>query len=145
MLFRRREPRETGSVRERIRAVVARQSGHNLCAAAEYLNLPALDLARLLDCADVPDRAFLIDAITALAYDAGVDPHWLLTGQYDGAMHRHVLLLGEDRTARGRAAVRNFVDQQFRRLRREAMFAWWPRPKSGRRRTPQSKDAALTA
>ncbi|MFL5612455.1 MAG: hypothetical protein ACJ796_02205 [Gemmatimonadaceae bacterium] len=145
MLFRRREQRQIGCVRERIRAVVARQWGHNLSAAAEYFNLPALDLARLLEGAEVPDRAFLIDAITALAYDAGVDPHWLLAGEYDGAMHRHVLLLGEDRTAQGRAAVRDFVDQQFLRLRREAMFSWWPRAKSGRRRPAQSKDAAVTA
>jgi hypothetical protein len=145
VLFRRREQREIGSARERIRAVVGRQSGDDLSRAADSLKLPALDLARLLNDREAPDRALLIDAITALAFESGVDPHWLLTGEYDGAMHRHVLLLGEDRTARGRAAVRNFVDQQFRRLRREAMFAWWPRLKSGRRHPAQSKDAAMTA
>jgi len=145
MLFRRCDARGIGSVRERIRAVVARQSGQNLLVAADSLKLPALDLARLLDSREVADKELLIDAITAHAYEAAVDPQWLLTGDYDGAVHRQVLLLGEDRTAQGRAAVRDFIDQQFRRLHRDAMFAWWPRRKSARRRAPQPKDAAMSA
>jgi len=134
-----REDRELGAITARIRAVVLRQSGHNLCTAADSLKLPALDLARLLDAPEVADRAFMIDVITALAYEAGVDPQWLLTGQYDGAVHRHVLTLGDGQGVQGRAAVRDFIDQQYRRLRRDAMFAWWPLSKSARQHRAQSR------
>jgi len=132
VLFRHREVRELGAITERIRAVILRQSGHTLRIAADTLQLPALDLARLLDAPEVADRAFVIDVITALAYEAGVDPQWLLTGEYDGAVHRHVLTLGDGPGAKGRAAVREFVEQQYGRLRRDAMFAWWPLSKLAR-------------
>ena len=139
VLFSRREDREFEAITERIRAVVLRQSGHNLCVAADSLKLPALDLARLLDAPEVADRAFVIDVIAALAYEAGVDPQWLLTGEYDGAAHRHVLTLGDGRGAQGRIAVRDFVEQQYRRLRRDAMFAWWPLSKSARQHRAQAR------
>lgn len=147
MLFRRREDPAIGvvAITKRIRAVVSRQSGHDLCVAADSLRLPALDLARLLDAPALADQALMIDVITALAYEAAIDPQWLLTGEYDGALHRHVLTLGEDRSAHGRDAVHDFVQQQYRRLRRDPMFAWWPARKSSRRLGPQSTDTARSA
>lgn len=125
MLFRR-DDRQIGAITERIRAIVLRQPGHDLCSAALVLNVPALDLARLLDSGEAADRALLVDVVAALAHEAGVDPQWILTGAYDGAVHRHVLRLGEDRSAIGRTAVRNFVQEQYRQLRRDALFAWVP-------------------
>lgn len=145
MLFRR-DDRQIGSITERIRAVVSRQPGQDLCIAADSLKLPALDLARLLDPREAPDRTLLIDVVAAMAYEAGVDPKWLLTGEYDGTVHRHVLRLGEDRSARGRAAVRDYVQEQDRKLRRDTMFAWLPgrrtaRPLVKARPTDRAKSA----
>jgi len=145
MLFRRREDREIGACAERIRAVLSRQSGHDLCLAADSLKLPALDLARFLDEPTIADRAFVIDVISALVFEAGVDPQWLLTGEYDGAVHRHVLTLGEDRSPQGRIAVRDFVQEQYRRARRDAMFAWWPARRSDRQHRARSTHTARSA
>ena len=145
MLFRRREDREICTITERIQAVMSRQSGYDLCLAADSLKLPALDLARLLEAPALADRALLVDVITALAYEAGVDPQWLLTGEYDGALHRQVLMLGEDRSSQGRAAVHDFVQRQYRRLRREAIFSWWPARKSWRPNRARSSNTAKTA
>jgi hypothetical protein len=127
MLFRRREDRDIGAITERIQAVMQRQCGYDVCLAADSLRMPALDLARFL------------------VYEAGVDPQWLLTGEYDGAMHRQVLMLGEDRSAHGRTAVRDFVDRQYRRVRRDAMFSWWPARRNARQHRPKSADAARSA
>src|SRR5690242_7972590 len=145
MLFRRREDREIGAITERIQAVMTRQCGYDLCLAADSLKIPALDLARYLEAPALADRALVIDVITALVYEAGIDPQWLLTGEYDGAMHRQVLMLGEDRSAQGRTAVRDFVQRQYRRVRRDSMFSWWPARKSARVRRPESTDTARIA
>ena len=145
MLFRRREDREIGAITERIQAVMTRQCGYDLCLAADSLKIPALDLARFLEAPAFADRAVVIEVITALVYEAGVDPQWLLTGEYDGAMHRQVLMLGEDRSAQGRTAVRDFVQRQYRRVRRDSMFSWWPARKSARPHLSQSAEAAKSA
>jgi hypothetical protein len=142
MLFRRREAGEIGAIMERIRAIVARQSGHNLAIAADSLKLPAIDLARLFGGREEADRAFVIDVITALAYEAAVDPQWILTGECDGAVHRHVLMLGEDRSAQGRIAVREFVQHQYRGLPRNPMFPWWPARRSAQHRTQATAKSA---
>lgn len=144
MLFRR-DDRQIAAITERIRAVVSRQPGRDLCSAADSLALPALDLARLLESREAPDRAVLIDVIAALAYESGVDPQWLLTGEYDSAVHRHALALGEDRSTHGRAAVREFVQERYRQLRRDAIFAWLPRWKSARHAKTRSTDTAMSA
>ena len=145
MLFRRREDRAIGAITERIQTVMARQSGHDLCVAADSLKLPAIELARFLEEPAHADRALVIDVITALVYEAGVDPQWILTGEYDGAVHRQVLTLGENRSAQGRAAVRDFVQRQYQRVRREAMFSWWPARKSAQQHRPQSTSTARSA
>ena len=145
MLFRRRGDREIGAITERIQAVMQRQCDYDVCLAADSLRMPALDLARFLEEPAVADRALMVDVITALVYEAGVDPQWLLTGEYDGAMHRQVLMLGEDRNAHGRAAVRDFVERQYRRVRRDAIFSWWPGRRSVRQHRPHSPDAAKSA
>lgn len=146
MLFRRREDRAIGAITERIQTVMARQSGHDLCVAADSLKLPAIDLARFLDAPVHADRDLVVDVITSLVYEAGVDPQWILTGEYDGAVHRQVLALGEDRSAQGRTAVRDFVQRQYQRVRRETMFSWWPARKSAHQQhRPQSTSTARSA
>lgn len=125
--------------------MVLRQPGHDLCMAADSLAVPALDLGRLLDPRQATDRAVLVDVIAALAHEAGVDPHWLLTGEYDGVVHRQVLTLGEDRSARGRTAVRDFVQEQYRQLRRDALLAWLPSWITVRRARSRSGGTAMSA
>ena len=144
MLFRR-DDRQVGAITERVRAMMLRQPGHDLCISADALKVPALDLARVLDAREPVDRALLVDVIAALAYEAAVDPHWLLTGEYDGAVHRHVLKLGEDQSALGKSAVRAFVEQQYRQLRRDGLFGWLPERKTARHRKARSANTAMSA
>jgi len=75
---------------------------------------------------EVIDTGFLLDVIAALVHEAGIDPEWLLTGQYDPAMHRKALILGEDRSANGALAMRAFVEAEFRRVRSRAMLVGGP-------------------
>ncbi len=63
------------------------------------------------------DIGVLIDVVAALVREFAVDPQWLLTGQYDSAIHRQALQLGEERTNESYGAVRDLVRDQFQRLR----------------------------
>lgn len=90
--------------------------------------VPAEDLQALID----PQRSisigldFTLDAVAALVHEYAIDPKWLLTGHYDGAMHRDALLLGEDRTMSGRQKVRAFVQAQYDRLRDKRFYLSLP-------------------
>ena len=102
---------------ERVRAVIARQPGHRIDVVAQTLRLSPEQLEQLMTNADEPvDTVFLIDVISALVHESGIDPKWLLTGQYDPAMHRKALLLGEDRSSQGTRVLRGFVEEEFRRV-----------------------------
>ena len=115
------------AIAERIRAVVSRQPGHNVDIVAQTLALPAHALRRLLDAgARTIDATFLIDVVAALVHEAGVDPHWLLTGHCDPSMHRHALLLGEDRSPGGAEAIRAFVQGYYQQLRNGATLLSLP-------------------
>jgi hypothetical protein len=101
---------------ERVRAVIARQPGHRIDVVAQTLRLPPERLEHLMTNADDPiDTIFLVDVVSALVHESGIDPKWLLTGQYDPAMHRKALLLGEDRSSQGTRVMRTFVEEEFRR------------------------------
>ena len=108
---------------ERVRAVIARQPGHRIDVVAQTLRLSPVGLEHLMaNPDDAIDVTFLLDAVAALVHEAGMDPKWLLTGQYDPAMHRKALLLGEDRSADGARVMREFVEEEYRRLRTAAML-----------------------
>jgi len=101
---------------ERVRAVIARQPGHRIEVVAQTLRLSPERLEHLMANEDDPiDTIFLVDVIAALVHESGIDPKWLLTGQYDPAMHRKALLLGEDRSPEGSGVMRAFVEEEFRR------------------------------
>ena len=68
------------------------------------------------------DTPFLIEVVAALVHEVGIDPQWLLTGEYDPAVHRQALFLGEDRDEAGAYAVRKFVEEQYRQLRNRKRF-----------------------
>ena len=107
------------AIAERIRAVVERHPGHTLDDVAESLLLEPKPFLRLIEEPNVPiDTEFVVDVVAALVYCQGMDPQWLLSGRYDPAMHRHALLLGEERGVNGMARMREFVQEQFEGLRR---------------------------
>jgi len=109
------------AVSERVRAVIARQPGHDVGTVAQTFRVDPDQLRRLIDERDgFVDAEFLIDVVTALVHEAGVDPKWLLIGQYEPATHRHALWLGEDRTSLGARRLRNFVEEQYQRVRDSA-------------------------
>ena len=102
---------------DRARAVIARQPGHRIDVVAQTLRLSPERLEHLMTNADGPvDPVFLVDVVAALVHESGIDPKWLLTGQYDPAMHRKALLLGEDRSPQGADVMRAFVEEEFRRV-----------------------------
>jgi hypothetical protein len=103
---------------ERLRPVIARQPDHAHDEIASVLRVSPQALHRLLeDREGTIDVSVLIDVVAAMVRELAVDPQWLLTGQYDSAMHRHALQLGEERSDESRHAIRDFVAKQFQRLR----------------------------
>lgn len=111
------------AIAERVRAVVARQPGHCLDVIADALAVARDQFRSLIEeRGRLIDRSFLLDVIAALVYHAGIDPNWLLTGEYDSSTHRKALLLGEDRTPGGVGALRELVTEQYRELRNRATF-----------------------
>lgn len=111
------------AIAERLRAVIARQPGHELDDMASILRVSPEALERLLnDRERAIDTGILIDVVAALVCEFAVDPQWLLTGQYDAATHRRALLLGEEHTNESGRALREFVREQFQRLRESVRF-----------------------
>jgi hypothetical protein len=108
----------------RARAVLARQPADCLERAAASLDIPVDALQHLIAGGDhLIDISFIIDVVAVLVHECGVDPKWLLTGDYDGALHRQALLLGEDRTSQGARVVREFVKEQYRELRQPKLLS----------------------
>ena len=118
MLFFATQDPFVQAIAERVRLVISRQPGHRLDEVARSLNVPGGGLRRLLDDGNQSiDATLLIDVVVSLVRESGVDPKWLLSGQYDGAMHRQALLLGEDRTLQGAQMLRDLVLDEYKRLR----------------------------
>lgn len=119
------------AIAKRCRSVIARQPGPAHAFAAT-LGLPADALQGFLDPeARRIDTVFLIDLVTALVRECGIDPKWLLTGEYDGEMHRKALLLGEDRGNHGAHSIRELVVQAYGELRRSEPFFSLPMLREG--------------
>jgi hypothetical protein len=119
------------AIADRLRAVTARQPTSLLTELADVLGLDRDHLRRLIEETHLTiDVAFLVDAVAAVVHTLGVDPQWLLTGRYDASVHRHALLLGEDRSPTGARALREFIVEQYRRFRDSALaFIGGARPR----------------
>ena len=63
------------------------------------------------------DTAFLIDVLGAFVRILALDPHWLLTGEYDANSHRRVLELIEARGHAAERVVRQWLVEHVQRLR----------------------------
>lgn len=119
------------AIRERLCAIVERLPHRSLADLASHLALEPDRLRVLIDEGDAPiDVAFLIDVVAAVVREFAVDPQWLLAGRYDSTQHRHALELGEDQSAKGREALRDFVREQYQRLCDGLPFFSWTSIKS---------------
>ena len=103
-------------IADRIRTVIAQNPTQSLDVLAAALHAEPGAFRALVNNDDaLVDMAVLVDVISALVREFGVDPQWLLTGQYDGAVHRRALVIAEDRSHIGERALRDFVHEQYRR------------------------------
>lgn len=106
------------AIAERVRLVISRQPGYRIDEVARSLTVPVDALRRLLqDTGQSIDTKFLIEVVVALVRESGIDPKWLLSGQYDGTMHREALLIGEDPSLRGVQTLHELVHDEYKRLR----------------------------
>ena len=106
------------AIAERVRSVVARQSCDDLEAIARSLALPEAPFHHLIANPEaVIDSALLIDVLAALVRVYGVDPKWLLTGEYDPNSHRRVLERLEAHDDNIDESLREHIRQQYIRLR----------------------------
>ena len=105
------------AIAQRVRTVV-RQPGYDIDIVARSLHVPQSDFRRLVEESDrVIDTAFLIDVVSALVRVFALDPKWLLTGEFDAGAHRRVMELAEANPQVAERAVREWVREQYRRLR----------------------------
>ena len=73
---------------QRIRGLIAGQDGGDPAECARRLNVDEIGLRMSID-ELAPNPT--IDVIVAIVVTYGVDPTWLLTGEYDAATHRSIL------------------------------------------------------
>lgn len=85
------------AVASRIRGLVAGQDHGDLALTADRLGISELELRLSIDDLS-PHPTF--EAIAAIVRVLGVDPHWLITGEYDPAAHRAALEAAAERTSR---------------------------------------------
>jgi hypothetical protein len=112
---------------DRVRAVICRDPHHTLDAVAVKLCVPTQELRALIDDKGSSSGLdFVLDVLAALVHEYAIDPKWLLTGQYDGEMHRQALLLGEDRRRAGRQNIRDFVQAQYEKSREKRLYLSLP-------------------
>jgi hypothetical protein len=121
------------AIAHRVRVVVERTPGRTLDELAETLLLEPIAFRRLVEDEENPlDATFVLDTVASLVYCHGLDPEWLLTGQYDAAMHRRALSIGERGGVDGLRRVSEFVQEQFERQRRSTPpFPSFPASDSG--------------
>lgn len=81
-------PIDRHAVAQRIRDLLKDQNDLGLADAAKKLRVSELALSTSIDGADPHPT---IDVLVAIVSAFGVDPAWLLTGEYDSAVHRQAL------------------------------------------------------
>ena len=87
----------------RIRGLIAGQDGGDPAGAAARLHVDEVGLRMSID-ELAPNPT--VDVIAAVVVFYGVDPAWLLTGEYDAATHRGIL---EGQESAERAVARLMV------------------------------------
>jgi hypothetical protein len=93
-------PFDRHEIAARIRGLIAGQDGGDLAVVAGRLGVDEVGLRMSLD--DLAPNP-TVDVIAALVEACGVDPCWLLTGEYDPATHR---AMAESRESAAQAVSR---------------------------------------
>jgi hypothetical protein len=104
------------AIAERVRSVIADQPVQSVNLLAATLHAKPEDLRSLLEGDGAVDIDLLIGIIAVLVRESGIDPQWLLTGQYNPPLHRRALLLAADGGMDGERAMREFVREQYDKL-----------------------------
>ena len=84
---------------------------------SERLRIPTEDLRSLLEHHRLIDMSLLVDVIAGAVRSCGIDPHWLLTGEYDSASHRDALELVEEEAAPDEGRLRDYVRRKLEAAR----------------------------
>ena len=79
---------DRGAVAQRIRELVADPNGDYIDVLADRLGVPEEELRTSIEGEQPHPTA---EVLAAVVREYGVDPSWLLTGDYDAATHRGVL------------------------------------------------------
>ena len=80
---------------------------------SERLRIPTDDLRALLEHHRLIDMSLLVDVIAGAVRACGIDPHWLLTGEYDTASHRDALELAEEEASPNEGRLRDYVRRKL--------------------------------
>ena len=73
------------AIAERVRSVVTREPRVYLNTLAQTLGVSEPDFGRLIEDRECTiDTGLLIEVLAALVREFGVDPQWLLVGEYNG-------------------------------------------------------------
>lgn len=75
-------------IAERLRGLIAGQDNGDLAKTAARLGVEELSLRMSVD--DLSPHP-TVEVLAAVVREYGVDPHWLLTGDYDPSRHRSAL------------------------------------------------------
>lgn len=102
-------------VADRLRRVLEHRPG--FCASiAQELGIASSQIKGLCFGRDRRiDEGLVIDLVAIVVRDDAIDPHWLLTGEYDLDTHRAALALVENGLTRHRARceLRCFVNREW--------------------------------
>src|SRR6476620_7246169 len=79
---------DPNAIARRIQGLIGGQDGGNIAATAARLGVSELSLRMTID-PEAPQPNLLV--ILAVIREYGVDPTWILTGEYDLATHRQAM------------------------------------------------------
>jgi hypothetical protein len=104
---------DRSGIAARVRGLIGGQNGGDVGAIARRLHVDEVSLRMTIDeVAPYPT----LDALAAIVDHYGVDPNWLLTGEYDATTHREALLTAaeQNRQALGKLLQFNTPAQSLR-------------------------------
>ena len=105
-------PSRTRGIAARVRGLIGGQDSGDLAATAKRLGVTETALRRTVD-PSMPTPA--LDVLAAIVNEYGVDPHWLLCGEYDVQIHRTAIASGHRTTPVDLVALSATITERDRR------------------------------
>jgi len=96
-------------IAERLRGLIGGQDGGDIAKSAARLRVEELSLRMSVD--ELSPHP-TVEVLTAVISAYGIDPTWLLTGEYDSSSHRTAIEEGPEASG----AMREFVLRQVGRI-----------------------------